>query len=384
MLGDGKVVLLFKLDLSAAFDTVDHSILLNLLKCKFKIKGTVLKWLTSYLSGRSFSVKIGYVNGRKVLLIYGVPQGSILGPLLFIIYVSDLPEVASSSDISLQSYADDSHLFSGFDPLNNYAETMDKMKECLFEIEKWMKSKYLKINVDKTEVLFIATPRHHANFSNMSISIGKKCYVSSSNACMKSLGVHFESTLSIRRMVSETVKTCNHNLKRLSTLRYILSVKHKLLLVKSFILCKVDFCSVLLAGAPDYQIKRLQVLINKSIRFIYLLKKRVDNFSWYQKEAHVLPMKFRIMYKCCLFVYKILHNNCPHYFENVLQPKHPSEFNFRSDIDNLLFVQTTNRNTLQFHMIKHWNDLPYNLRSQTSTESFKTQLKTYYFNIAYN
>ena len=146
------MVILVQLDLSAAFDTVDHSILLHLLKHKFGITGTALKWMTSYLTGRSFSVKIGYIDGKRVLLIYGVPQGSILGPLLFILYISDLPAVVSKYDTSFQSYADDSH--AGFDPLSNYTETMSTVKQCIKEIELWMKSNFLQMNVDKTEVLF--------------------------------------------------------------------------------------------------------------------------------------------------------------------------------------------------------------------------------------
>ena len=382
MLSQGKMVLVVQLDLSAAFDTVDHAVLLHLLEHKYKIKGTVLKWITSYLSGRTFSVKIGSVNGRRVILIYGVPQGSVLGPLLFILYVSDLPCIVASFDISLHSYADDSHLYVGFDPLLNYAETVEKMQRCIMKIEDWMKSNYLQLNVDKTEVLFVAKPRDLSTFNNLSITIGDKCFVSSSTVSVESLGVYFDNSMSVRRMVSETVKRCHYNLKRLHRLRYTLSVKHKILLVKSFILSRVDYCSVLLANASALEIKRLQTVINKSMRFVHLLKKR-DSVSTYAKDAHILPMKYRVMYKTCLFVYNIINGDCPHYFNDMLQRKHPNEFNTRLNNDNLLFVQTTGNDTLQYGMIKNWNSLPYSIRCQASKDSFKTLLKTYYFNIAY-
>ena len=181
MLSENKAVILVQLDLSAAFDTVDHSVLLNLLQRKFGISDVVLQWITSYLNGRTFSVKIGLVNGRRVLLVYGVPQGSVLGPLLFILYISDLPSIASTFQISSQAYADDAHLYVGFDPESEYSSTMDRVKACFYEIERWMKSNYLKMNVGKTEVLFIAKPRTHSLFNNMSVTLGDKCYFSSAN-----------------------------------------------------------------------------------------------------------------------------------------------------------------------------------------------------------
>ena len=382
MLSENKAVILVQLDLSAAFDTVDHSVLLNLLECKFGISGLVLQWLTSYLNGRSFSVKIGLVNGRRVLLVYGVPQGSVLGPLLFILYISDLPSIASKHQISLQSYADDSHLYVGFDPASEYKYNGASKNMFFYEIEQWMKSNYLKMNVDKTEVLFIAKPRIHSLFSNMSLILGEEYYFSSANKIVKSLGAFFNGTMTINSMVSELVKACNFNLKKLAAFRYVLPVKQKLLLVKSHVLCKIDYCNILLAKAPANQVNRLQKILHKAMRFVYSLKKR-DSVTSSLKEAHILPMNSRIIYKCCVFMFKMLHDQCPHYMSNVIIPKLPQERNLRSNMDDLLFYQTSHHNTLQYAMIQHWNCLPYAVRCISTLDGFKKHLKTYLFNLAY-
>ena len=245
-----------------------------------------------------------------------------------------------------------------------------------------MKANYLKMNVNKTEVLFIAKPRDHQLFSNLSVSIGEKCYVSSSLCNLTSLGCQISKSLSVNPAVTEIVKACSYQLKRLSTFKYKLSEKHKLLLLKSFVLNKIDYCSVLLVNAPVTQIMRLQRIVNKGIRFACNLKK-FDSVSLALKNAHILPVKYRIMFKSCLFVYNMMHKNCPHYMKSAITRRIPQEFNLRSNSDNLLFMQTTHSSTLQYGMINNWNSLPHHIRSTGNIETFKTLLKTFYFNVAY-
>ena len=102
---------MFMLDLSSAFDALDHDILLNRLEQHYGIRGSALVWFRSYLEGRTFSVKINNCHGNPLSLLFGVPQGSILGPLLFILYCKDIECIALKYGIQVQIYADDTELY---------------------------------------------------------------------------------------------------------------------------------------------------------------------------------------------------------------------------------------------------------------------------------
>ena len=372
-----------QLDLSAAFDTVDHAVLIQMLQNKFGICGTALNFLKSYLTGRAFSVKIKHVKGRSYLLINGVPQGSILGPLLFILYISELPDIVARYDVNSHCYADDAHLYIGFDPLVNYTESMNKMTKCLEEVKKWMTSKFLKLNVSKTEVLFIANPQDHILHDNMHIVIGNKLYKSSIAANVRSLGAYLNSTCTSDTMINEIVKSCSYSLKKLNTIKYDLDTNARLLAVKSHILSKLDYCNILLCNTSAQKLNCLTKVLHSSIRFVYNLKKR-DHISEYLKRAHILPMKYRIMFKTCLFVFKIIHCISPQYLEELVYLRFPSEMNLRSNDDDWKVEQLGHSKTVQYTMIKNWNDLPYNIRCLTSLIDFKAKLKTYYFNHAFS
>ena len=149
-----KIVALVMLDLSSAFDTIDHVVLIKKLQRDFMITGNALKWFQSYLTNRTFSVRIGNVNGKTVLLIYGVPQGSILGPILFVLYIHDLVKVAKRFGLQIHLYADDTQLYLGFSPLSEATMSINLINNCLNEINVWMNDNFLKLNLDKTQVIF--------------------------------------------------------------------------------------------------------------------------------------------------------------------------------------------------------------------------------------
>ena len=133
MISDGNLVAVILLDLSAAFDTVDHKVLIDRLKADFDITGGVLKWMKSYLSNRTFSVKIRNAYSHKITLLFGVPQGSLLGPILFILYTQEVTILTEKYGLKVQVYADDHQLYIGFkkDDGSDIQITTDLVHCCL-------------------------------------------------------------------------------------------------------------------------------------------------------------------------------------------------------------------------------------------------------------
>ena len=158
------------LDLSAAFDTIDHSILLHRLKSWFGFTETVLSWIHSYLSSRSFSVDINGIKSPSSQLLYGVPQGSVLGPLLFILYTTPLSTIISRSSVNHKLYADDTQLFLSFSA-DAFSEKNQLLQNTISEISSWMASNFLSLNPTKTEFLLIGLPAQLAKIHNPTLTI---------------------------------------------------------------------------------------------------------------------------------------------------------------------------------------------------------------------
>ena len=284
---DNTVLLL--LDLSAAFDTINHSLLLKRLKYTYNITGSALAWIESYLKERKFMVLINDCKSPECSLEIGVPQGSILGPLLFILYTKDLEKIVTKYGLSIHLYADDTQVYFSFD-VNCSCPDLSMMKHCFAEIKSWMSANYLKLNDDKTEFVdigYYVSPIESLDLGHSACNLSVSPVLAAKN-----LGFHFDHRLSMDDQISYVSQICYLNLRNIKKIGSRLTHELKVKLVHANILSVIDYCNSIYAGITEKNLQRLQKIQNNSVRFIFKLngKKRWSSISPYLKKLHFLPV----------------------------------------------------------------------------------------------
>ncbi len=260
----GCISLLVLLDLSAAFDTIDHNILLNRLENFVGISGSALAWFKSYLSDRHQFVAVNEEVSYRSQVQYGVPQGSVLGPLLFTLYMLPLGNIIRKHGVSFHCYADDTQLYISSRPGETHQ--IEKLMECIVDIKNWMRSNFLLLNSEKTEVLINGPKTPTSNNLEHCLTLDGCSVVSSSS--VRNLGVLLDSNLSFDRHVSSICKTAFSHLKNISKLRPMLSMSNAEILINAFMTSRLDYCNALLGGCSACLINKLQMVQNAAARVL--------------------------------------------------------------------------------------------------------------------
>ena len=240
-------------------------------------------------------VLVGQFLSLQTTVLYGVPQGSVLGPLLFTLYTRQLAALLDSHHIGYHFFADDSELYSRIPTEPSLAlNEISKVESCCDEIRAWMHINKLKLNEDKTEALLIgpASRRDRIPITSVKVGDAQICF----SDTVKTLGVILDSDLSMQEQISTIVKTCFFHIRSLSKARPYLTEKAAGQVAVSLIISKLDYCNSLLANLPQKDIKRLQAVQNAAARVVNKSKKS-DHISPILTKLHWLPVQERINHK---------------------------------------------------------------------------------------
>ena len=255
-----EVVCLVLLDLLAAFDTVDHQILLGRLKNMFGLIGTVINWITSHLSGRLQKVVVGDANSSAAPLSCGVPQGSILEPILFKLYTTPLRKICNKHAVTYHLYADDQQLYLAFNPSNAGAkeQCIEQLQGCIADIRKWMSANMLKLNDEKTEFIMFGTNHQLKKTESIStrFAIGNTNVLSVDHVC--NLGFLMDNTLKNQFQINKLTSTTFNQLMNIRRIHFKLDRDTTKYIIHALVISKLDYCNSLLLGLAGYQLNNIQ------------------------------------------------------------------------------------------------------------------------------
>ena len=265
-----KVTILVLLDLSAAFDTVDHNILLQRLHTRFGISGTALDWFKDYLANRRQRVSVNGSLSDPVQVKCGVPQGSVLGPLLFLAYISPLGDIIRRHGLDFHMYADDTQLYLAFD-FEKSQMALATIRAAICDINDWLLLNMLKFNTGKTDLCVIGSHQQLSKL-NLPLAIHVEQSEMVTDESITNLGVIMDQHLKLDGHVNKVFKVCMFHLRTISKIRRFLTIEACKLLIHALVTSRLDYCNSILYGC------------NQSV---------LQVFNFYKTMLHVLSIRFQ-------------------------------------------------------------------------------------------
>ena len=388
------------LDLSAAFDTIDHTTLLQRLNIWFGIDGTALSWLSSYLSSRTFAVSALGSFSPHFTAPHGVPQGSVLGPLLFILYTTPLSTVISSTSVEHHLYADDTQLYISFKP-HLFSDASSSLQSTFKAVSAWMAANLLALNSSKTEFLIIGSPQQLAKLVERSVTLTPETSITASTSA-RNLGFIFDTNVTYHEQISAITKACFFHIRDLRRIRPFLDMSTAADIATSLVQSKLDYCNSLYLNLPACELDRLQLIQNALARTV-CNSSRFMHITPALHSLHWLKIRERITYKVISLTYNTLQTAKPAYLARLVTVQPPRSTRSsnvvtlsRPPLPPSSSCKKILDRSFSYTAPRLWNDLPPNLRhpkpvSDTcsaasialSRKTFHSKLKTHLFQASY-
>ena len=364
----GNLVAGIYMDLSKAFDTVDHKILLH--KCKhYGIRGLALKWLKSYLENRMQYTLANGVKSSKKAVEYGVPQGSVLGPLLFLIYVNDIAQSTDSHKLRL--FADDSNVFV---TAKNPATLKSLMNEVVGKMCEWFKANKLTVNAKKTQFSIFTQPNKNVPQVLNSIKVLGKHIKRSESA--KYLGIHLDDKLKWQAHIDDLAGRLTKTVQAFKIIKNYMSPKHKLSFYFAYIYSRIQYGIELYGSACQKSLKKIQIKQNRALKVLFNKEFRTPTLEMH-KELKLLMVKDIAKVNLLKFVHQQRNDALPDAFENYYSEVSTHHSRDTRQKDNLHVNRETvlGRKSTKYRGAVQWNSISKDIRNCQTTKCFAKNLK---------
>ena len=375
----GQIVGMASLDLSKAFDSISHSHLLQKLT-NIGLGQSTVEWTKSYLSKRTQKTKFSSITSETATVTSGVPQGSILGPILFIIFTNDLI-TAFKNDTQVVSYADDTQLL---ETGKTVEEVKEKLEKTIDIAQKWYKNNSLMSNPAKTEVIIFRTKKGKKHNITIKVEENGKVMELKPAECLKILGVHVDECLDFTKQVKHVQGKATAATKNLYRIKDLLPTKYKMILYDGLIASHFNYADIIWGGCTKKNQEKLQTTQNFAMRTILGTDRRSSAKEALEKLRYLNLQNKRQVHEA-VFAYKAVNQTHPEEVSkkyNELMPTGNTRSATRLVLNYPKHKTTLYERSPLYRTITTWNKLPTEIKT-TPAESFKKQVQKYKINSMY-
>ncbi|MCG7879038.1 MAG: reverse transcriptase family protein [Candidatus Thiodiazotropha endolucinida] len=367
-INQGSLIGAVMVDFKKAFDLVDHAVLLKKLK-HYRLSSTTISWFSSYLNNRRQKVSLHNAMSKDAIITDGVLQGSILGPLLFLLFINDLPLYTESSNTDM--YADDTTLYVC---AKSHEDIQSSLQMALDSLAKWCTCNGMIINTTKTKAMLITTHQKRATLTTENLSLTLNSVDLNMISNDKILGVMIDNNLTWTHHIDKICKKMASNLWLLSRIKTFLSREHRIQFYKTYIQPHIDYCNIIWGGTSQMNLNRVFRLQKRACKII--LDYNVENILESMKDLKILTIFDRLYLRKAKFMYKISIGEIPQYVNEMFQKKqiNENEPQLRSASGQTFITPKPNKEIFKQSIAYSgpiiWNCLPPNLRSVENINIF--------------